>query len=272
MSFRFSKQAVICFGIVSFFDMTLNLGTLSAQSSREQAVKGAIETDRDSFTRSPRIVEYKDWVVEGSYSFLDQEAEGEGHLFPDLLVRYGMTDNLEIRLGWTYEIGKFHHLVPAGSEPVEEGILNYGAKLNLTDSDAWLPASALIVTGYTPTSGESSDSDLSLEYAGGWTLKNEWEFDTGLRWFMLTEEEDHFTELAPSAVLKIPFREDRINIHFEYFCLLSRGREEDYRQHYLGPGAHYLITPNMEIGTRVFWGVSDDAAEFICNVGTGIRF
>jgi hypothetical protein len=89
---------------------------------------------------------------------------------------------------------------------------------------------------------------------------------------MLTEEEDHFSEWAPSAVLKVPFLEDRVNIHFEYFSLLSRGREEEYKQHYLGPGAHFLVTPNMEIGTRLFWGASEDAADFVCNVGTGIRF
>jgi hypothetical protein len=272
MIIRISMRNLVCISSSLLLNAIFGPGILSPQNLFAQTERGPVETDRDSFTRSPRLVETKDWVIEGSYSFLDQKAEHEGHLFPDLLVRYGVSEDLEMRLGWTYEIGKFHQLVPAGSERFEEGILNYGAKFNLTDADAWLPASALILTGYTPTSGPSSDSDLSVEYAGGWTLENEWEFDTGLRWFMLTEEEDHFSELAPSVVLKVPFLEDRVNVHFEYFCLLSRGREENYRQHYLGPGAHYLITPNMEIGTRLFWGVSEDAAAFVCNVGTGIRF
>ncbi|XZE33378.1 transporter [Pirellulaceae bacterium SH501] len=65
---------------------------------------------------------------------------------------------------------------------------------------------------------------------------------------------------------------ERWNVHAEYFSLQSVGREEDYGQHYLGPGAHYLISPNMEIGTSVFWGFNEDSANFICNVGTGIRF
>jgi hypothetical protein len=231
-----------------------------------------IETDRDSFTRSPRIVEPRRVVVEGSYTFLDQDAEFDGHLFPDLLVRYGATDLIELRLGWNYEIGKFHHLAHPGAERVEEGLIIYGAKVLLTEAEGCLPDSSLIASGYTPTSGESNDTDFSLEYSLGWEWGEGWEIDGGLRWFSLAEEEDHFTEWAPSVVFKFPLCGRCLNAHLEYFSLLSVDREEDYRQHYLGPGAHYLITPNLEIGTRVFWGIGDDSASFICNAGMGLRF
>ena len=231
-----------------------------------------IETDRDSFTRSPRIVAPGRLVVEGSYTFLDQDAEFEGHLYPDLLARYGLCDVLEMRLGWTYEVGKNHHLAPAGAERVEEGLVIYGAKVFLTEAEGWLPDSSLIASGYTPTSGESNDTDLSLEYAFGWEWGEGWELDAGLRWFSLAEEEDHFTEWAPSIVLKAPVCSRRLNAHVEYFSQHSVDRKEDYQLHYVGPGAHYLITPNVEIGARVFWGLSDESAEFISNAGMGIRF
>lgn len=231
-----------------------------------------IETDRDSFTRSPRTVAPCRLVVEGSYTYLDQDAEYDGHLFPDLLARYGATDWLELRLSWTYEIGKFHHLATPGAERVEEGLMIYGAKVFLTEAEGWLPDSSLIASGYTPTSGESNDTDFSLEYAFGWKWGEGWELDGGLRWFSLAEEEDHFTEWAPSVVLKAPVCGHRLNAHVEYFSLLSVDREEDYQQHYVGPGAHFLITPNMEIGARVFWGLNEDSANFIGNAGMGVRF
>ena len=237
-----------------------------------EASEDRIETDRDSFTRSPRVVERGRFVLEGSYSFLEQDAAYEGHLFPDLLLRYGTTDWLELRLGWTYEIGKFHHLAHDGAELVKEGIINYGAKAALTSADGGLPASALIGTGYTPTSGESNDTDFSLEYAAGWELPNRWEFDAGLRWMMQTEEGDHCTEWAPSVVLKTPLLFERVSAHVEYVSMVSVGRETNYQQHYIGPGAHYLLTPNCEIGARVFWGLSEDSVRFICNAGMGFRF
>ena len=64
----------------------------------------------------------------------------------------------------------------------------------------------------------------------------------------------------------------RANAHVEYFSLLSDGRDDEYRQHYFGPGIHFLVTPNLEIGTRGFWGLSDDAANFIINTGVAARF
>jgi len=231
-----------------------------------------IETDRDAFTRSPRIVAPGRVVLEGSYLFLDQDAEYDGHAYPDLLVRYGACDRLELRLGWTYESAKYHHLAHPNAEKVEEGFAIYGAKVFLTEACCWVPDSSLIVSGYTPTNGESNDTDFSLEYAYGWELGERWELEGGLRWFSLAEEEDHFSEFAPSVVLKAPLLTERLMAHVEYFCLLTDGREEEYQQHYVGPGAHFLITPNVEIGARVFWGVSEDSAEFVCNTGMGVRF
>ena len=67
------------------------------------------------------------------------------------------------------------------------------------------------------------------------------------------EEDDHFNEWAPSILLKAPFVCGRAKAHVEYFGLFSDGRGENYQQHYVGPGIHFLITAEIEIGTRVFW-------------------
>ena len=245
-------------------------GAVAVQA--QEGGEDEIETDRDAFTRSPRIVGTGRVVTEGSYTFLDQDAEHEGHLYPELLVRYGACDWLELRLGWNYEVGKFHQLAEPGAERVEEGIGNYGAKMYLTSACGWLPDSSLILTGYTPTSGDSNDSDFSLEYVYGWKFPNTLELESQIRWFSLAEEEDHFTEWAPSVVLKKPLCCGRAKVHVEYFSLLSDDRGENYQQHYVGPGFHYLLTPDVEIGTRVRWGMGDDSAEFICNTGLGLRF
>jgi hypothetical protein len=124
------------------------------------------------------------------------------------------------------------------------------------------PVAVGAITTYTPTSGKSFDTDFSLEYAAGWELPKRWEIDAGLRWMMQTDAEDHFTEWAPSVVLKTPLLCERASAHVEYFSLLSAGREVNYQQDYVGPGAHYLLTPNCEIGARVFWGLSEDSARF----------
>ena len=37
-------------------------------------------------------------------------------------------------------------------------------------------------------------------------------------------------------------------------------------------GTHYLLTPNLEIGVRVGWGLNQDAANFFANTGVGWRW
>ena len=100
MSLRFIVLIPLCWSLLS---VPLSSRAL-AQEPEEAAVEAEedhIETDRDSFTRSPRVVERHRCVLEGSYTFLDQAAEYDGHLYPDLLLRYGALDWLEFRLGWT---------------------------------------------------------------------------------------------------------------------------------------------------------------------------
>ena len=265
------QEAAIMRFVFPLFAVLLVLNVSVAVLAQE-AEEDEIETDRDAFTRSPRIVAPGRLVLEGSYIFFDQDAEYEGHVYPDLLARYGVNDWLELRLGWTYEEGKFHQLAHAGAEKIEEGLSIYGAKLFVTSAQGWRPDSSLVIVGTTPTSGESNDTDFSLEYTFGWKLAHELDLESQIRYFKLAEEHDHFNEWAPSVVLKGPFFCDRAKAHVEYFVLCSEGREENYQQHYVGPGIHFLLTPNFEIGTRVFWGMGDDAAEFACLSGIGVRF
>jgi hypothetical protein len=44
-------------------------------------------------------------VLESSYTFQDNPGVPPTHSFPELLVRYGVMERLELRLGWNYEAG-----------------------------------------------------------------------------------------------------------------------------------------------------------------------
>ena len=76
---------------------------------------------------------------------------------------------------------------------------------------------------------------------------------------------------GPSVVLRMPI-DDRWNTHVEYFGVFSQGLADEVSQSYLSPGTHYLITPNLELGLRLGWGVTHDAANFFTNFGFGWRF
>lgn len=86
-----------------------------------------------------------------------------------------------------------------------------------------------------------------------------------------SENGNRFQVWAPSTVLRVPLGE-RFQVHAEYFGLFSQNRASNFSQNYFSPGMHYLITPNLEVGLRLGWGLSEQSAVFFSNVGIGWRF
>ena len=238
-----------------------------------------IETDRDSFTPSTRTVERDRWIVESSYSFIDNRNSKVTHSFPELLVRYGLTERIELRFGGNYEVGGEGADVSSagGAEALEggglvrESQLLYGLKLRVTEQEQWRPESSIILQGHTPMSGLDPATALSVGYVFGWELPDDWKLDSALRLGADSEGHDRFEQGSPSVVLRKSLNE-RWNVHAEYFSHYSTNKEDDYVRHHFSPGVHYLITPNVEIGVRVGWGLNEQTARFFSNAGLGCRF
>ena len=250
-----------------------------AENAFESFEEDEIETDRDSFTPSTSVVGHGRFVFEAAHSFIDNRGVPETHSFPEIITRYGISENIELRVGWNYEVGGAGSPISGNvpdsfeeeSEIERESRILYGAKFFLTEQCDWIPESSLIVQGFTPTSGEANDTSLSATYVSGWEFDNGWIWDSALRYSTSSDEEDHFNVWAPSTVLKVPFCE-RWKGHVEYFGVFTDGREEASTQHFFSPGVHYLICPDLEVGVRVGWGLNDQSPNFFSNVGLGVRF
>lgn len=245
----------------------------------EEEEEDEIETDRDSFTPATTTAGRCRVIVEAAHSFIDNRNVPETHSYPELLVRIGANDWFEFRLGWNYEVGGAGNPV-SGNVPSDlatepelerEARILYGAKAVVTRQAGWTPESALIVQGYTPTEGEANDSQVSASYVFGWILPNDWTWDTAIHYGTSALEEDRFEIWAPSSVIKIPLGE-RWKAHAEYFGVFSNGRDDETTQHFFSPGAHYLVTPNLEFGVRVGWGLNEEAPNFFSNAGFGYRY
>ncbi len=172
-----------------------------------------LETDRDSFTPATSIIRRGGLLVESAYSFIDNRRSPETHSYPELLLRYGWRENVELRFGWNYEIGGVGNPISGNIsdfEEAEEGQLEkeakllYGAKLFLTEQRGWTPRSSIIIQGFSPTFGESSQTTMSATPVIGWQLRNGWSWDSGLRYGTSAFEEDNFNDRSPSSVLKNP--------------------------------------------------------------------
>ena len=244
--------------------------------AQERAERGELETDRDSFTFAPTTAGPATSILEASYSFIDNRLGPEAHSFPELLLRRGIGQRFEARLGFNYEAGGPGTVSGSefGGEDIEteeEGRILYGTKVETTDQEGWLPRSALIVQGYTPVSGPSNKSTVVVGEAFGWRFANGWEWTTAMRYGTGFEEEDAFNQWAPSSVVKIPLGE-RWNVHAEYFAILSSQKDVPLNIQYASVGGHVLATENLELGLRVGWGLNDTSPDFFSNLGVGWRY
>lgn len=239
-----------------------------------------IETDRDSFTPATTTAGRRRVIVESAWSFIDNRHVPDTHSLPELVTRYGVNDWLELRLGWNYEVGGAPNVVSSNTadpeDLTESGIerdsqIFYGLKASLTEQDGFRPQSAVIVQAGTPTSGLDTATQMFATYVVGRTFAKGWKWDTAMRYGFDSSEGDHFNVWAPSTVLKVPLGE-RWAVHGEYFGVFSQGRVQDGSQSYFSPGIHFLATPNLEVGTRVGWGLNEQAAAFFANFGVGWRY
>jgi hypothetical protein len=253
------------------------------RSRKEGREKGAfedpVETDRDAFTPVTKTAGQGLFILESAYSFIDNHGVAATHSFPELLLRYGLWKRVELRFGWNYEVGGSGNDIAGeegdaqlqGPSVKRESRTYYGFKATVTGQEKWIPESAVIVQGFTPTGGQTTATQVVATYVLGWKLPNRWKLDAALRYGTSEANGDHFNVWAPSTVLRVPLGE-RWGVHAEYFGVFSQGQAHDSAHQYFSTGFHYLVTRNLELGARVGWGLNDQSPRFFSNVGFGWRF
>jgi hypothetical protein len=246
----------------------------AGEGGSESDSDSLVETERDSFTPQTRTVDRGRFILESAYSFIDNRGTLPTHSVPEMLLRYGVAERIELRLGWNFEAGGASNDISGqDAEDIFQGrrikrdeILSYGIKATLTDQKRLLPESAVIFQGLTPTGGQSTATQMVATYVFGWKLPNGWKSDAAIRYGTETENGERFSEWVPSAVLSIPLGE-RWGVHAEYFGLFSQDRQPSFARHYFSPGIHYLLTRNLELGLRLGVGLNDQSVRFFSNVG-----
>jgi hypothetical protein len=247
-----------------------------ACAQRAGPARREFETDRDSFTFAPSTTGADTSILEASYSFIDNRIGPESHSVPEVLLRRGIGERVEARLGFNYEAGgpgtvSGSEFGGADIETEEESRVLYGTKVETSDQDGWLPRSAAVLQGYTPVYGPSNKSTLVAGEAFGWRFANGWEWNSALRYGSGFERGDAFNQWAPSTVVKVPVGE-RCNVHAEYFAIYSSQKEIPLNVQFASFGGHVLATEDLEIGLRFGWGLNDTTPAFFANVGIGMRY
>jgi hypothetical protein len=246
-----------------------------------------IETDRHDYTQSPFTVGRGVGVVEMGYTYfyLDTETETEqSHTTPELLLRLGLTQDIEFRVRWNYawsSIEQAHH----ETEYLEGGEdLRWGLKLGVTEQEGLIPDSALELASTAPTGGEAWSTErveFGTHYIYSWKLTERWNLagssgllTQGLGDFGLLPEEpaaDRYLVWAQSVALGFELSE-RNTMYVEWYGMFSHALEDEFSISVFNVGIDHYITDNLVVDVRVGKGLTDDSDDLFTGVGGGVRF
>jgi hypothetical protein len=147
----------------------------------------------------------------------------------------------------------------------------YGLKVETTDQDGWIPQSCFIIEATTPTFGQEFGTEPVATAVFGWEFPEKWRVDAALRYAYAESDIVWFSRWGPSVVARYPLT-DRWEVHAEYFGTFTQGLLDDVNRPFFSPGTHLVIGDNAELGWRVGWGLTRDAANFFSDAGLAFRY
>ena len=241
-----------------------------------------IETERHDFTQSTTTVGRGVAQFEFGYTYFSRD-EGPGsedsHATPELLFRYGLTEDLEFRLRYN-NVWQFGEEDRNGAED-----LHWAFKLRTTDQDDWLPESALEIRFTAPTGSNdwsTDDIEFGLDYIYGWKLSPAIELygSTGFSTNALGEfafapanpADDDFILYTQSVALGVELTE-QVSVYYEFFGLFTDGFEDrEEAPIFFNIGVDYYVSADFVLDARIGTGLNPDAEDLFVGVGGAFRF
>jgi hypothetical protein len=255
----------------------VSLGLFTASAAAIEPIE--LHTDRDAFTPSTFCIEPGTVLTEMSHVYIDNRQGLPTNSYPELLCRIGRSEWFEWRLGINYSVGSQGNVVtsveagelPFGGNSLYESNFLYGFKLQTSHQDGFLPESCFIMEATTPMYGEEFGTEPVATAVFGWEFPAGWRCDAAMRYAYAESDTAWFSRWGPSVVLRLPVTE-RWEVHAEYFGTFTQGLIDDVNRPFLSPGTHLILSDNVELGLRVGWGLTGDAANFFSDAGLAIRY
>ncbi|MCL4193962.1 MAG: transporter [Thermoguttaceae bacterium] len=238
-----------------------------------QSVPPGPEGDRTGLTDEASSVFAGRLQIESGYSFVydsDGPFSSTQHYFPDLLLRYGLTDRLEIRFGWPgwqWTSIEGPALDASDSETLDP---NFGIMYDLRQQDGIMPQTAVLVAIPVAFDGNPfavAGWQLLSELMYLWRLSERTAIVGSTGFGLFSHGRDDYLQLQQSLGCDWAAT-DRASTFVEWETFVDYGSADDGAQHLLGGGCTYLLDDQFEIGWRTGLGLNERAPDFL----TGIRF
>lgn len=249
----------------------LTITTLTAAQTIERNTEPLI-TDRPDATESPYTVGKGNFQIETGASFIDNSTDKLDQtetIYNTALLRYGLSQNFEIRVGWDYinaqtKRNQLELFNDTGFNP-----LLVGAKIEITDENGWIPQIGLLghlrlpftaVSAFKPenTGMEflfSFDHTLSDKAGLGYNLGARIGDDRSLEYTYTIAYGHSLTE--------------KIGVYGELYGSFP---EDNKAAHLWNAGFTYLVNNNLQLDATLGTGFTSSATNQQLLISAGVSY
>lgn len=247
------------------------LCTICAVSAQERTDPPELITDRPDQTESSSVVPRGYFQIETGFTYSDEGSASRTLEYPGTLVRIGLTERLELRLGTQGFVSEFE-----GDETTGYGDSEIGTKIYFWQEEGWKPETALLASASIPTGNDAFSTgrvDPSFRFAFSHTLSEtvSLAYNIGAAWETVPTASGRSTLAKLQYTLVTGFAlTDRIGAFAEFFgdSPLSAGGGSALS---IDGGFTYLLRPNVQLDLAVGVGITDEAPDWFLTAGVSFR-
>ncbi len=242
-------------------------------------------TDRPDFTESTETIPPGHFQLESGYTFTyDRESKERlrEHAAPELLLRVGMADNLELRFGWdgyAWSDTQFEGETRGGRAVTREASfqgaqdLSLGFKYKMAEQDGWVPHFGVIGAITVPSGSDgvsSGDVDPELVWLWAYDLSDNLSVAGNFGVGLPSNDGGRFFQgsASLSAVLALS---EKVGAYIEYFGFYPNAEQSD-AAHSVNGGITFLVNNNFQLDWRIGAGLNEEADDFFTGFGFAWRF
>ena len=231
-------------------------------------------TDRPDQTESSTVVPHKSFQIETGFVLENDETDlfkQSSYAYNTTLLRYGLLENFELRLGLDY-LGEKTEVKNINTTNTVSGFspVYTGFKVKIADKDGWKPEIAFLGGLILPFTAKddfkpehtaanirfSLSHTLSDRFSIGYNLGAEWDGETAIP--------GYFYSLALGIGIS-----DKLGMFVESYGLVF---EEGDAEHKMDAGLTYLVTPNFQLDISGGLGLNEETIDNFISLGLTYRW
>ena len=235
-------------------------------------LKREMETDRPDFTEATSTIEPGHMQFEMGLSFTeDDESDTEEFGAPELLVRIGLLQDLELRFEW----GGYRYIDDDANQTIE-GVsdLSVGFKHAIYEQGKYNPDVSLIIALKTPVGSNeltADEAEPALKLLLAYDIDEQFSLGSNINFTGPVEDGDRFFQQEVSLALGIALTES-LGSYLEFIGIYTNSDASSSKPlNSFSGGFTYALSQNLQLDIFSGFGISSRADDFFTGLGLSFR-